>query len=162
MKKYVVMEKYTRYLRNWAEDNDSAKSYGASPATFDEWQLLKEQGFQPEEDYVVIGGFGGTSLGVNNDDIVRIPHFHVVDEDGKDVACIALTKAIYIPHDDEEGKLDDDGKVDLMELLNSVIDYPKFRKAGITHWDFACLTWNFNNEQKIRGNAKMPDYKKLR
>jgi hypothetical protein len=162
--KYAEMQKYTRYLRKWAESNDSSDSYGQSPATFQEWQSLKEQGFQPEEDYVVIGGFMGgcfASIGVNNDDVIRTPHLHVVGNDEKDIACVGLLEAVYIPHDDEAGELDDEQKAGLLELFRSVVGYRKFREAGITHWDYACLTWNYNNETQISEDTTMPDYEGL-
>jgi hypothetical protein len=162
--KHIEMQKYTRYLRIWAQANDTSAAYGTSPASFAEWQQLKEQGFQPEEDYVVIGEWHGTgfaSVGVNNDDFIKTPHLHVVGHDGKDLACVGLAKAVYVPHGGEEGELEYAVKADLMALLNSYIDYPKFKSAKVTHWDFACLTWNYNNEKQISGKAKMPDYNKL-
>jgi hypothetical protein len=162
--KYTEMQKYTRYLRNWAQANDTSAAYGTSPASFAEWQQLKEQGFQPEEDYVVIGEWHGTSfasVGVNNGDLIKTPHFHVVGHDGKDLACVGLAKAIYVPHCEETGELEYAVKADLMALLHSVVDCPKFCEAGITHWDFARLTWNYNNKTQIPKRAKMPRYSGL-
>ena len=160
-KKYAEMQKYTRYIRNWANEHDCTKFYGMSPASFDEWRLLKEQGFQPEEDYVVIGEFNANiSMGVNTDDFVKMPHLHI-SKNNKSIACVGLTEPVYLPHDDECGKLDDDEKEQLTELLNMVVDYPKFREAGITIWDYACLTWNYNNETQIPQGAVMPNYESL-
>ena len=160
-KNYVEMQKYTRYLRNWADEHDSAEFHGMTPVAFDEWRSLKEQGFQPEEDYVVIGSFsGGLSMGINTDDIIRMPHLHI-SKNNENIACVGLPEPVYLQHDDEEGKLDDDDKEQLIELLNMTIDYSKFREANITIWDYACLTWNYNNETQMPEDAEMPDYEKL-
>jgi len=160
-KKYTEMQKYTRYLRNWADEHDGTEFHGMSPAGFVEWRLLKEQGFQPEEDYVLIGQFNpGLGMGVNTDDFVKMPHLHI-SKNNNDIACVGLVEPIYLPHSDDERELDGDEKEQLTELLNTTVDYPKFREAGITLWDYACLTWNYNNEAQIPEETEMPDYGKL-
>ena len=157
--KYGEMQKYTRYLRKWADEHDGSEFYGMSPAGFEEWLTMKAHGFQPEEDYIVIGGFSAYPLiGINTDDIIKIPHIHIMDRNKQDIACVGLEEPAYLQHEGEDGELDNDKKTGLEEFLSMVVDYPKFREAGITLWDYACLTWNYNNEAQIPEKAKMPDY----
>jgi hypothetical protein len=135
-------------------------------------ELPSEADENEELDVCIVGSFWtspyGGELYVDTDDSGKTPHFHIRNyQSGTSknygfLTGIEFRKSAYFHQQSVEDVLNDKEKEALIELLNSVVDRPKFKEAGITMWDMCRLLWDWNNSgNELPEELEMPDYTKL-
>jgi len=111
----------------------------------------------------------GGDLYVDTDDSGEIPHFHIRNfRFGTGnyygfLTGIEFQKPAYFHQQRPTDVLDDEERQALSEFFSTVVeDRRRFREAGITVWDMACIMWNWNNpDNPLPDDLEIPDYTKL-
>ena len=90
---------------------------------------------------------------VYTDDVYKVPHFHVCNEERSFNACIYIEMADYLTHGSVNDKLNTEHKRQIMSFFESE------DKFGENHWVLLLKTWERNNPDVcVDIHTPMPNY----